>query len=81
MTDNGQLDFLDILTVMSFIIGLINLDENVTQSDKQELQHDLADKADMLLEEIHKHLEEQDIKLDHILQMLKEIEDGSKRNI
>ena len=80
MTDNGQLDFLDILTVMSFVIGLINLDENVTQSDKQELQHDLADKADMLLQEIHNHLEMQDIKLDHILKRLEE-NDGIKRDI
>ena len=80
MTDNGQLDFLDILTVMSFVIGLINLDENVTQSDKQELQHDLADKADMLLQEIHTHLEIQDIKLDHIIERLEAI-DGTERDI
>ena len=80
MTDNGQLDFLDLISIMSFIVGLINLDENVTQSDKQELQHDLADKADMLLQEIHNHLEKQDIKLDHILKRLEE-NNGTERNI
>ena len=78
--NNGQLDFLDLISIMSFVVGLINLDENVTQSDKQELQHDLADKADMLLQEIHSHLEKQDIKLDHILKRLEE-NDGTKRNI
>ena len=78
--NNGQLDFLDLISIMSFVVGLINLDENVTQSDKQELQHDLADKADMLLQEIHNHLEKQDIKLDHILKRLEE-NDGTKRNI
>lgn len=80
MTNNGQLDFLDILTVMSFVIGLINLDENVTQSDKQELQNDLADKAEMLLQEIHSHLEMQDIKLDHIIKLLEE-NNGTERDI
>ena len=78
--NNGQLDFLDLISIMSFVVGLINLDENVTQSDKQELQHDLADKADMLLQEIHNHLEKQDIKLDHILKRLEEY-DGTERNI
>ena len=78
--NNGQLDFLDLISIMSFVVGLINLDENVTQSDKQELQHDLADKADMLLQEIHSHLEKQDIKLDHILKRLEEY-DGTERNI
>ena len=52
-----QLSFLDLLTIASFAISLENLEENMNQSDKQDLQHDLADKADMLLKEIHEHLE------------------------
>ena len=79
--NNGQLDFLDLITIMSFVIALQNLDENITQSDKQELQHDLADKADLLLNEIHSHLEKQDIKLDHIIKRLEDIENGTERNI
>lgn len=78
MTNNGQLDFLDLISIMSFVIALMNLDENMTQSDKQELQHDLADKADALLSEIHSHLESQDIKLDLIMEELK---NGTQRNI
>ena len=78
---NGQLDFLDLISIASFVISLQNLEENMTQTDKQDLQHDLADKADLLLKEIHKHLENQDIKLDNILERLEAIENGYKRNI
>ena len=77
MNNNGQLDFIDILSVMSFIIALMNLDENMTQGDKQDLQHDLADKADMLLNEIHRHLESQDEKLSQILEVLKHDDRGN----
>lgn len=66
----NQLSFLDLLTIASFAISLENLEENMNQSDKQDLQHDLADKADMLLKEIHEHLEQQDKKMDEILRRL-----------
>ena len=68
---NGQLDFLDLITLASFVIALQNLEENITQSDKADLQKDLADKADLLLQEIHGHLEEQDALLKLILEELK----------
>lgn len=74
MNNNGQLDFLDLISIMSFCISLMNLDENISQGD-------LADSADRLLNEIHGHLTNQDIKLDLIMQRLEELENGSKRNI
>lgn len=76
MTDNGQLEFLDLLNILSFVIALENLEENVTQSDKQELLQEFNDKASLLLTEIHQHLEKQDAKLSAIEQTLKEIKDG-----
>ena len=75
MTDSGQLDFLDLISIMSFVIAVINLDENITQSDKQDLLNKFNDKAELLLNEIHKHLEEQDVKLSAIETTLKEIKD------
>ena len=69
--DSGEFTFLDTLAIMSFLIGLMNLEENMTQGDKQELQQDLSNKADYLLNEIHSHLEEQDKKLDMLLEELK----------
>ena len=72
MTDNGQLDFLDLISIASFVIALQNLDENITQSDKADLQEDLANKADLLLKEIHNHLEKQDTILKQILKELEQ---------
>ena len=69
--DYGEFTFLDIISLISFFIGLANLEENLTQGDKQDLQKDLTSKADLLLKEIHNHLEQQDRKLDSILREMK----------
>ena len=66
-SENRQLTWLDLLNVLSFLIGLENLEENLTQSDKQDLQHDLTVTAERLLNEIHAHLEKQDAKIDEIM--------------
>ena len=69
--DNGEFTFLDIITLVSFYVGIMNYDENLTQSDKQELENQLNNKMDNLLSEIHRHLEEQDKKIDYIIGELK----------
>ena len=63
-------NLLDTLTLVGFVIGLANYDENVSQSQVQEL----INKA---LTDVHSHLQEQDIKLrsvekqlDHIIEVL-----------
>ena len=66
--DNGQFTFLDIITLMEFFISIMNLNENLTQNDKQDLQQTFSDKADTLLQEIHLHLQEQDEKIDKLLE-------------
>lgn len=66
-SENRQLTWLDFLNVLSFMIGLENLEANLTQSDKQDLQHDLTVTAERLLNEIHAHLEKQDAKIDEIM--------------
>ena len=66
-SENRQLTWLDLLNVLSFLIGLENLEANLTQSDKQDLQHDLTVTAERLLNEIHAHLEKQDAKIDEIM--------------
>ena len=60
---NRELDVLDILNILSFYIGVKNLDENLSQTTAG----NLLDKA---VEDIHKHLEEQDNKIDIILKEL-----------
>ena len=70
MNNNNQFTFLDILNIMSFCIGLMNLDENLGQGDKQDILEEFSEKADILLMDIHKHLTEQDKKIDKIMEVL-----------
>ena len=69
---NKQLTFLDILNIASFLIGIENLEMNLDQNDKQDLQRNLSEATDKLLAEIHSHLETQDKKIDEILRILEE---------
>ena len=77
--EQGEFTFIDLLAVAGFLVGLQNLDLNLTQEDKQDLQNDLADKSKLLLNEIHTHLNTQDQKIDHILQELEEVKHGIDR--
>ena len=76
--NNGEWTFLDIISLMSFCIGLQNLDMNITQEDMQNADHNSAMRADKILQEIHSHLEEQDRKIDEILE---ELRNGRERDI
>lgn len=69
---NKQLEFLDVLNIISFCINMMNLNENLTQGDKQEILEDFSKKADILLNDIHKHLSKQDTKIDEILKEIKQ---------
>lgn len=68
----SQVSFLDALNVASFLIGLENLEMNLDQNDKADLQNDLAKTAERLLSEIHAHLEAQDEKIDRIIARMEE---------
>ena len=70
--DKGEWTFLDIVTLISFCIGLQNLEENLSQSDLHEIDVSNAKRQDAILAEIHDHLAAQDRKLDNILAILKE---------
>lgn len=67
---NGEITFLDILGIMSFLIGVQNLDLNITQDDMQ-----------YVLSDVHKHLQQQDEKIDKILEELEELKNGTKGNL
>lgn len=72
---NGELTFLDIVGLLSFFIGVLNLDANITQSDVQEQTQDLDERfttaTKSALAEIHDHLQDQDRKIDQILEVLR----------
>ena len=73
--DNGEWTFLDIITLISFIVGLQNLELNVTQESLDKQTADLKKQVDaevkFALEEIHSHLELQDAKLDRLEDKIK----------
>lgn len=70
-TSNQQWDFLDWISVMSFLIGIANYQENLTQGGKQDLLHEVDEATEQAIAKVRQHLAEQDKKIDKILEMLK----------
>lgn len=73
----GYNAFMDVINIASFLIGLQNLDLNITANDldKQtnsilEDLHEYFEKQDKHLLEQDKHLFEQDIRLENLERML-----------
>lgn len=64
MDNERQFDFLDIVSLVSFAIGLANYKENVNQTDIQKV-------VNQAIANIHEHLKNQDEKIDLILKELK----------
>lgn len=67
---NEQYTLIDVLNILSFLIGILNLEENLTQGDKQDLIDNLNKNAQKVLEQINTHLEKQDSKLNKIIDLL-----------
>lgn len=63
MDDQRQFDFLDIVSLISFAVGLANYQENVNQTDVQKI-------VNQAIANIHEHLKNQDEKIDLILKEL-----------
>lgn len=68
--DNGEWTFLDLVALISFCIGLQNLELNISQDDLQKETERLDAALRQNVEEIHAHLEQQDDKLKEILRRL-----------
>lgn len=71
--ENQQLSAIDILSVMSFIIAIQNLDENRQQSAHNDVQAANAKQEQHLLQEIKKMFEEQNQMLEDQNKMLEKI--------
>ena len=59
-------EFMDILNILSFLISIENLNSNLDQDTMQQI-------LEKTVEDIHKHLEEQDAKIDLILKRLEDL--------
>lgn len=63
MNENAQFTIMDVLNILSFIIGIKNLDANLSQGTAGDL-------LSAAVNEIHDHLSEQDRKLNIIMEKL-----------
>lgn len=79
--NNGEWTFLDLLSLVNFIIGLQNLDMNIDQNDMQELQHEFNKTMREAVQEVHQHLEIQDEKIDEILKRLEGTDNDNRRDL
>lgn len=64
-------DFLDAVALVSFIIGIANYNENLSQSDKDDMMQALDEKTNRMLVRLEADLEEQNEMLRQILIELK----------
>lgn len=55
--------FYDAMAITSFLLGMANYNENVSQSQLQET-------AKSIINDIHNHLQQQDDKIDYIINLL-----------
>lgn len=58
---NGEISALDILSVFSTIVNLLTYDKVITKDF-------LVDDMKIMLDDIHSHLDEQDMKIDKIIE-------------
>ena len=61
---------MDLLALLSFVVGILNYDENLSQSDKDDLMRSLDEKTNSMLNRIEEDLEEQNEMLREILKRL-----------
>lgn len=65
-------DFLDAMACMGFAIGLVNYQENLQQSDNDDIMRKLDDKTNQMIEQLESDLEKQNTMLAAILRRLEE---------
>ena len=63
MDKNNQLGALDLLTIFSTVLGVANYEENLSQTAFQVATEEQT-------KDIHRHLQEQDEKINKILELL-----------
>lgn len=55
--------FYDAMAMTSFLLGMANYNENISQSQLQEI-------AESIIKDVHNHLQQQDDKIDYIINLL-----------
>lgn len=80
MTDRGQFDVIDIISVASFLLGYENLMENREQSAQNDVGAANDKQASYLLEKIGERLDKQDETLERLTGMIERLERRMSEN-
>ena len=66
-------DLLDAVSIVSFLIGIANYNENLSQSDKDDLMAKFDEQTNAILVSLKDEIEEQNKMLQHIIELLEEL--------
>lgn len=69
--NNNQWDFIDILSIVSFYIAILNLNENRAQSEANDVNKANDKQANSMMKELKQMFQEQNEMLVEILERLK----------
>lgn len=78
---DGELTFIDLLSIISFCVGLQNLDLNLAQEDLDKQTQELDKRLHNVIDDIHRHLSVQDTKLNLILNRLEVIGNDTNKRV
>lgn len=67
-------DFIDAISLISFMVGVANYDENLSQSDKDDLMKSLDEKTNEMLTCLEKDIDNQNEMIKDIINRLDRIE-------
>lgn len=67
-------DFIDAISLISFMVGIANYDENLSQSDKDDLMKSLDEKTNEMLTRLEKDIDNQNEIIKDITNRLDRIE-------
>ena len=67
-------DFIDAISLISFMVGIANYDENLSQSDKDDLMKSLDEKTNEMLTCLEKDIDNQNEMIKDITNRLDRIE-------
>lgn len=80
ISEQGQLNAIDVISVASFLLGLENLMENRQQTADNDVSKANETQAEFLLTELNKKFDEQNKMLNEILEELHKNENTDGRN-
>lgn len=63
-------DTLNVIAILSFLVGIANYNENLTQNDKDDIMHSLDKQTTDILNKVQESLNEQNKMLKEILDKL-----------